>query len=58
VNSGAVLAHEGDDVADKYWVKVTITPPAPYTTAHVVFPDTPMGAAREYDSINTILVKP
>lgn len=58
VNSGADLSNESDDVADAFWVKVTITPSGPYTTAHVVFPNTPMGAAREYDSINTILVKP
>ena len=58
VNSGADLSNENDDVADALWVKVTITPSGPYTTAHVIFPNTPTGTAREYDSINTILVKP
>ncbi|NNC86979.1 MAG: sulfatase-like hydrolase/transferase [Akkermansiaceae bacterium] len=56
-NSGAALADEADDAQDRYWVKVQVPADAPYTTAHVVFPDTPTGTPREYDSIN-ILVKP
>jgi hypothetical protein len=58
VNSGTVLADESDDAANQHWVKVTTTLSGPYTTANVVFPNTPGGAARAYNSINTILVKP
>jgi hypothetical protein len=60
-NPGPNLANEGDDVERKYWVKARIAPAngGPYQTAHVVFPDHPQsGAAREYDSVNTILVNP
>ncbi len=60
-DSGTDLADETDDQDARYWVKVWIAPSqgaGSYSTAHVVFPDTPGGAAREYDSINTILVNP
>ncbi|MGD7653373.1 MAG: DUF1566 domain-containing protein [Verrucomicrobiales bacterium] len=61
LDSGTALADESDDQDARYWVKAWITPSqgaGAYTTAHVVFPDSPQGATREYDSTNTILVNP
>lgn len=60
-DSGSNLADEADDGSARYWVKVRMSPAngGPYTSAHVIFPDQSAnqgGAAREYDSVNTILV--
>ncbi len=41
-----------NEVTDQYWVKAIIAEPVAHTNAHVIFPDTPGGAAREYDAIS------
>ena len=57
---GTDLADEGDDVQDRYWVKVNIDPPAgPYTSAVVDFPDGTMGNPRIHNvGSEAIFVKP
>ena len=49
---GTDLVEESDDTLDQYWVKVRLTPAngGPYTSAEVVFPDTPSGVSRVFDS--------
>ena len=56
-DAGVDISNEFDDVTNRYWVKAFVPQAASYTSAHVVFPDTPGGDPREYDSIQ-ILVAP
>ena len=41
-----------NDVANQYWVKAVVAEAAGYTDAYVIFPDTPGGTPREYDSVS------
>ncbi len=57
VNSGASLADEADDVADRFWVKVNVPINPPYTNATITF--TIQGNDRVFTNNGTpILVKP